>query len=147
MGIPLLAAPSSGDSLAATSCTAGPRELAFRLEGMTSQRGACRFTLRFDDAGFLRAFRQDLYAPPLADRVDGYHGDPSHALDSASLAELRDMRRAGEAWRWVLDKNLLMPPEADDQRAAKGGIPGVLASGATRSAAAPGAGSAASSSN
>ncbi|HEX2612794.1 MAG TPA: sulfatase-like hydrolase/transferase, partial [Fibrobacteria bacterium] len=71
MGIPLLAAPSSGDSLAATSCTAGPRELAFRLEGMTSQRGACRFTLRFDDAGFLRAFRQDLYAPPLADRVDG----------------------------------------------------------------------------
>jgi hypothetical protein len=110
MGVSLLSASSPRDSAAAVSCLEGPRVLSFRLGGMAAQRGACRRVLRLDDADFLRGYRQDLFpAPPPLDRVDGYRGDAPVPVDSAGRRELDDMRRGGEAWRWVLDHNLLMP--------------------------------------
>lgn len=112
MGTSLLSTPAPEDPRA-VSCTEGPRALAFRLGGMAAQRGACRLHVRLDDPDFLRGYLQDLFAPPRPDRVDGYLGDAPRPLDASARAEAIAMRRAGEAWRWVLDNNLLMPPEAE----------------------------------
>jgi lipoteichoic acid synthase len=110
VGGSLLATPAPRDSAGASRCAEGARVLAFRLGGMAAQRGACRRLLRLDDADFTRSFRQDLHprAWP-AERVEGYRGDARVEPTAADRSEWEAMRRGGEAWRWVLDHNLLMP--------------------------------------
>jgi lipoteichoic acid synthase len=112
VGRSLLTTPASGDTTAASTCAEGTRVLTFRLGGMAAQRGACRRLLRLDDRDFLRSFRQVLNPTPAqrpSDRVDGYGGDARVPLEAGERAELDAMRRGGEAWRWVLDHDLLMP--------------------------------------
>lgn len=98
---------AGNDGVADDACDAGNRVLAFGRGGMTSQRGACRHVLRFDDPGFTGGFRQELSPARWPRDAEDYAGDS--LVGPGDAAELAAMRRAGEAWRWVLDRNLLRP--------------------------------------